>query len=275
MKYDVVIVLKLRHLHIVRLAVEYLNQFANVRNIFMITANQNFKYLKKLAANIVLIDEDKLIPTMALVSLQRLPIKGFPKMAGWYYQQLLKLGASCIEQISKYYLIWDADTVLLKTLDFFDQNGKVLYTKAAEYHQPYFNLYKKIFNTEPNREFSFISQHMMVDKQIVQEIFQNIETRIEGQENWAWKLMKYVDNDNYRLSEYELYGHYVKKNYSDSVAYRDLPWLRDGTAVVSFFPQKENLHQLRERYYFVSFEYRPRNIFEKVSTRLRQFLTTV
>ena len=65
----------------------------------------------------------------------------------WYYQQILKLSYVLNE---KYFndnnlVIWDADTIPIKKIKFFDQNNQpYIYGSGYEYHLPYFYTIKKL-----------------------------------------------------------------------------------------------------------------------------------
>lgn len=57
---------------------------------------------------------------------------------------MLKYQFAFHEPEDDYFLIWDADTIPLRKLEFFDGQGRMLLTKAEEYHPPYFQTYEKI-----------------------------------------------------------------------------------------------------------------------------------
>ena len=113
---------------------------------------------------------------------------------------------------------------------------------------------------------------MMVNKLLMQKMLAEIENRFQGKEIWAWKIMKNMDGVDKQLSEYELYGHYIKNKYPESISYRNISWLREGSEVTSFFPNKRNLNYLKKKYYFASFEYRPKNLIEKMFFRIKIIL---
>ena len=168
---------------------------------------------------------------------------------------MLKLGFALHPEAESRFLIWDADTVLLRPLEFFDSEGRLLFTKAEEYHQPYFDNYAHLLGQDPHREFSFISQHIPVDRSILCEMLELVEKRFAGDENWAWKLMKNLVGDGSNLfSEFETYGHFVKNNHPDRAVFRSLPWTREGTTLASFDPTAADLERLAERFFFAAFE---------------------
>lgn len=50
----------------------------------------------------------------------------------------------------------------------------ILY-KKTEYHKPYFDTLKKILNLDKSFNFSFICEHMIIKKDIMNEVIANIE----------------------------------------------------------------------------------------------------
>ncbi|MBI3850084.1 MAG: hypothetical protein HY298_07325 [Verrucomicrobia bacterium] len=181
----------------------------------------------RLVGDVQVIAENEFIPGMTIEALRELKVPYFPKAAGWYFQQLLKLQFAFVEPEEDYYLIWDADTVPLRPMRFFDLEGRMLLTKATEHHAPYFETYRRLFASEPDREFSFIAQHMLVQKSIAREMLGRIEQRIGGSGNWAWKIMRSLPETGDNLfSEYETYGHYVKNHCPERVVFVERPWQR-------------------------------------------------
>src|SRR5262249_37185497 len=146
-----------------------------LRKLYVVAPNADCPDIRKrLPQGTEVIPEDEFIPTMTLEQLRTLAVPGFPRAAGWYFQQLLKLQFAFVDLTEDYYLIWDADTIPLRPMQFFTAEGKMLLTKADEFHEPYFDTYRTLFGTEPRREFSFIAQHMLVQKSIAREMLSRI-----------------------------------------------------------------------------------------------------
>ena len=215
------------------------------------------KMRRRLGAQVRLIPEDEFIPGMNIRELRRCAQFGFPKNAGWYFQQFLKLQFAFVEPADDFYLIWDADTIPLRPLRFFDAAGRMLLTKAAEYHAPYFETYRRLFRAEPNREFSCIAQHMLVQKSIAREMLGRIAPAA-GNEPWAWRIMEALPpRENLHLfSEFETYGHYVKNFHPERVAFVERSWRRwfDSDPGGGKIPNERDLNQLAHDYEFVCFE---------------------
>ena len=273
---DVVTACRSKDLHILALTYENLQRLVPFKRLHVITNRGNFRRFERaLGTEVALIDEDTMIPSMTLRSLKVIPQPLLARGPGWYFQQLLKFQFAFHNPEDDYYLIWDADTVPIRELEFFDEEGRMLFTMADEYHQPYFETYEKLLGHKPNREFSFIAQHMIVCKSILREMLQTIENHCAGEENWAWKIMHNLAGEGYkRFSEYETYGHYVKNRHPQQAAFRKLPWLRDGTKLVGRKPMRTDLDRIQGPYYYVAFEaYQtwPREMARKIRGKLRAF----
>jgi hypothetical protein len=248
---------RLRDLPILEITARKLRETVPCRKLYVIAPDRECRYIKKELSNeIQVIPENEFIPGMKIEDLRRFNAPHFPKNAGWYFQQFLKLQFCFVEPEEDYYLVWDADTVPLRPLRFFDAEGKMLLTKATEYHKPYFETYRKLFGEAPQREFSFIAQHMLVQKSVAREMLAQIEQRIEGKDNWAWKIMRSLTTTGGNLfSEYETYGHYIKQHHPERVRFINRSWQRDfvrrtGPAV----PSEKQLATLAGEFDFVAFE---------------------
>ncbi|HTA16696.1 MAG TPA: DUF6492 family protein [bacterium] len=222
------------------------------------------------------IAEDGFIPGMTSADLRAIPGRGpaFPKMAGWYFQQFLKLQFAFFEQEDDHYLIWDADTVPLRPMEFFNASGRMLLTTAEEFHAPYFSTYERILGAEPNRAFSFIAQHMLVQKSVAREMLAAIGAHVPGEDTWAWKIVRSLpEGQELNLfSEYETYGHYVKNRYPGRVECVRRPWTR---GVLSPFgqalPSEKALEKLGKSYDYAAFE----RAYGGISGRIRAVLSRV
>ena len=265
---DVVTAARSADLRILRLALPGLRRFVPMKRLYVITAHANFdRFQRALGPEVELLDEDSMTPDLTLRQLRSLALPGLPKAAGWYLQQFDKLAFSFRPSSDDYYLIWDADTVPLRPLEFFDAEDKMCFTISGEEHPPYFDTYRKLLREEPHREFSFISQHMIVQKSIAREMLAKIEANFPGNDSWAWKIMRHLEGASTNLfSEYEMLGHFIKNHYAERAAYRKLAWLRDG-ALKTAVPSPADLSRLSHQYDFVAFESR--------QMPLRRFVRTV
>lgn len=254
---QVVTVCRARDLPILEMAAQALPRLIPFRDLRVVVPDADYRQIQRaLGGGAQVISERSFVPRMSIDELRGFTGPGFPKMAGWYYQQFIKLQFAFLEQENDHYLIWDADTVPLRPMRFFDEQGRMLLTRAEESHQPYFETYRRLFGSEANREFSFIAQHMLVRKSFAREMLAAVEQNVQGAENWAWKIMRSLSGSGNNLfSEYETYGHYVKNRHPDSVKFVERPWYRvrarrQGNSA----PSKDDLDNLAGKYDYAAFE---------------------
>lgn len=263
MVYDTVICVSPEHKYIAIKAIKSLHLFTESKKIFVITSHDNFDFFQNKLNNnfpITLIDENTLIDKIELNIIKNILIDriGSPQRAGWYFQQFLKMSASTLPEIENYYLIWDSDTILLHPIDFFDQNGKVLINPKTEHHKPYFKLLDKVLDIQKQVDFSFISEHLMVNKFYMKELIDLIQDRFNNELSWVEIIINSIDNKDLGgsgFSEYEFYGNYIASRHKNSYMIKPLKSLRDGTKFYGSSPSKYDLCQLmRNDFVFVTFE---------------------
>lgn len=271
MKLDVVYVTKKEHLHTLVVSINSILRFEFVDKIFVISKRSNEKFIRSLNnSKILFIDENRVLPDMTFQQLANVKRPFFPKISGWYFQQFLKLGVSRIDHLSSNYLVVDADTVFLKEPQLFTEDGKFIFVKATEYHKPYFDNYELLMKEDPKRAFSFISQYMIFNKVLLADMFKRIEGNFPNERSWNWAIINNLQGVSAQLfSEYETYGNFVKNNFADRVCFVSHPWLRNGSErLQTMFPSFEKVESLKDEYNYVSFEVRPKSLFEKFTRRM-------
>ena len=142
----------------------------------------------------------------------------FKKRLSWYYQQILKISfmINFVNTKRQNLIIWDADTILLKKINFFDQYKSVNYGTFNEFHKQYYTTNKKILSAEPKYFISFLNQFIGVTYEQVslleKKIFKNLKI---DKEELAKKLSElilkniFLEHKVYNgsmFSEYELIG---------------------------------------------------------------------
>jgi hypothetical protein len=255
--HTVVTTCRFRDLPVFQITAEKLFEHLPVKSICVIAPKTD---CRKIAAGldkmITVVAEDEFLPEITIAEMRKIIRPHFPQAAGWYLQQLLKLQFAFQYPEDDYYLIWDADTVPLRPLQFFNSTGQMLLTKAKEFHPPYFDTYQRLVGHEPDRSFSCIAQHMIIQKSIAREMLDRIHQRVNAGKNWAWSIMLNLPEQGDNLfSEYETYGHYIKQYYPERVEFVERRWLREGTRQTGgWIPNANNLQQLSQKYDYVAFE---------------------
>ena len=184
------------------------------------------------------------------------------KNAGWYLQQFLKLGIAKICS-DEYYLVWDADTIPLNKIDFFDKSGKPFFNLKREYFEAYFRTIKNIFGLKKQKNESFISEHMLFKTSVVLEMLEKIESNKKLYGNSFWQKIltasnllhkDFIKTDQRFFSEFETYGTYCTAFYPDLYSYRKLRTLRPGTDFLGKNPDDEILDWASKDFDTISFE---------------------
>lgn len=126
--------------------------------------------------------------------------------SGWLYQQLLKLGSSSVTG-RRYFLVLDADTVLIRRHRFRDNGKYVFYCRS--WSQPeYFVTYRKLLGRKASRPRSFVTHYMLFDKTKLSALKRTIEARHGTR--WYRAILNSVNRSKqFGFSEYETYGNFV------------------------------------------------------------------
>jgi hypothetical protein len=191
---------------------------------------ENFEITRKnISSEIVIITKDLVeIEGCKILTEDKFPfsIKDFEKFgdrAGWYFQQLLKIYAPIILNLDNFVII-DADTIILKQIDFFKDN-KINFNFGSEYHNPYFQHMKKVFGLDKQVNVSGICHLMPMKKFIVEDLISKVELL---HQKTFWKVM--IDNVDVKdyygsgMSEYEMLFNFTIKYHPSHFTINPLKW---------------------------------------------------
>jgi hypothetical protein len=144
--------------------------------------------------------------------------------AGWIYQQLLKLGAGTyIDELSPRFLVVDADVIFLRFVSFDDDEGRIPYSRASEYHHAYFDAYRRLTGEQPTSRESFTAHHMLYDQELLTELFTSIEA-LHG-EPWYRAYVHAADPaEASAINEQDTFGLWLLGNHPEVLRYRQLAW---------------------------------------------------
>jgi hypothetical protein len=261
--FDAVVCVGPHKVQTANLAVRSLQLFARPRCIYLIASAKYFPKLQSLSrpsCPVVLMDEDTFIESVSLqvVGDYLTNRVGTAHGMGWYFQQFLKMAAARLPNVASHYLIWDSDTIMLKPVEFFDAEGRVLVNPKEENHPPYFDLTERLLGYRRTVSFSFISEHFMVNGAHMRELLQLIEARNPKAKNWVYAILDHITTENFKncgMSEFEMFGNFLQMHHSESYRCRSLCSLREGAAQFGMSPNKCDLYYLaKQGHCFVSFE---------------------
>lgn len=171
--------------------------------------------------------------------------------SGWLYQQLLKMNGDHICR-NNFFLVIDADTVLIRPHRFISGGKRVFYCRS--WSQPeYFRTYRKLLGTSAPSPKSFVTHYMLFEKTKLAALKRKIEAR-HGM-SWHAAIIRSIDRKKqFGFSEYETYANYVYSGNSASVLLRNANNKSLKTSVAAL--KKEQIHKLARTYRSLSFHHR-------------------
>jgi len=142
----------------------------------------------------------------------------YPYRAGWILQQFLKLGA-VLESREQNILILDADTVLLQKRPFIDRDCTQILFPSDEYNFDYYRNLENLFALEFPFKFSFVSHHMLIQKDILEDIL--LGANCHNLHDLSLKMLMESDLDSSSpfSVDYELYAQYLCQRHPEKVRF--------------------------------------------------------
>jgi hypothetical protein len=175
--------------------------------------------------------------------------------AGWYLQQFVKLEFARMTS-EPAYLIWDADTVPLAPVELFSE-GRWQLNHAREFHQPYFEVFTRLFGTRPTLRFSLISQYLPVSSLRAREMLDTVEHRHAA--HWIDATLNALPlRGHSEFSEYETYGNFMALRHPEELRIVKNRWFRHGSDVLEVHRLSDpaRLQRVFKDYSYVAFERR-------------------
>ena len=229
---------------IIRTTIECIIFNYHPKNIYVITNPKDIKCLENeckkwniLETKIFFIDEDSFF--IKNYNLSRKEIESYytyidnkSREFGWWYQQILKLGAfKQIDNLSDPFVVWDSDLISLKKWEIFDKEEKnykfaILQERAKnEFNK---NEYAKSIKNitgldaiEPNIEGTFVPHHFVFHHKILDSFLHYIESYnsiLPPTDSWI-KLIVSLSKTHYRFSEYKCLATYMNKYFHDELLF--------------------------------------------------------
>lgn len=234
-------------------AVEGLIENTDGASIDIVVPDRSVTAFKsKVSSAAQVIPESEIIADWDIGSIsKRLPQKD---RAGWYFQQFLKFEYGKFSGCQSY-LIWDADTVLLEPLKL-GRNAVNLFCQSKEWHQPYFDSYYKLTGQPPKLRKSAISQYMMIETAVLEDLFQKIKSHT-GHESWIEAVISSLPGANpSEFSEYETYANFYYSRHPTSFRFEKKKWFRYGSEIldISKVSSFQEIKRSFDGYSHVAFE---------------------
>ncbi|MGA8706903.1 MAG: DUF6492 family protein [Steroidobacteraceae bacterium] len=179
----------------------------------------------------------------------------FCDRANWYLQQFVKISALNQLPCGSEALIWDGDTVPLRSLKFTDESGRIGYYLGSERHTPYFQVIHALLEIKPAIPQSFVAQCICARVQWIRKLLDAIESRSGSP--WIDTILRVLPgHSKSEFSEYETIGTFVATHHPDEIFMNHGPWFRWGSGYCGGIDRadKRSLRRLSRLYDFVAFE---------------------
>lgn len=262
MNYDVVIMVVPRTFEIIGTVIAQIRKHLDYQRIVLIGKSQLKDEAIKVGCDFI--DEDQILNELTFFNVKE-AIKKRDHFAiartGWYFQQFLKCAYARICG-DEYYLVWDADLIPLRDITFFDGEGHPFFDTKTEYHRPYYTTIRKLFDDRVKKTglFSYISEHMIIKKEIMNSMVAEIENsvNIAGGSFWEKVLnsVNPIDLAFSGFSEFETYGCYVDTFYPQLYKKRQIRSLREGDFFLSSNPTPQELEWAGQSFDLINLEHR-------------------
>jgi len=135
--------------------------------------------------------------------------------SGWLFQQLLKISGENFTEM-KDYLVVDSDTIYVNKNIFITDDNKYVFLQSGEWHQPYFDAFKKIFGYRAHSNLSLTSHMMIFNHDKLKEM----KKELEQKHNIPWYdvyISTSSSTEQSCISDYDTYANWVIKNYPNEV----------------------------------------------------------
>lgn len=221
---------------IIRATIESIVYNYHPRNIYIITNSTDFQYLESISkkwdiknTKIKTINEEVFFVknyglTKHDIEQYYTFIDAESREFGWWYQQILKLGAyKQIENLSDPYVVWDSDLIVLQKWNLFDSNdGLYKFAILQECSKNEFNKneYSKsiqnligLDSIEPPIEGTFVPHHFIMHHNVLERLVCFIEER-HISDSWI-KIIVSLSKTYYRFSEYKCLATFMRQYFPE------------------------------------------------------------
>jgi len=266
-KIDFVIPLRKKNM-IIKTTIEGIIFNYHPKNIYVITNPNDINYLEtdcqkwdNYNTNIIFINEDSFF--IKNYNLTRKYIEQFytyideqSREFGWWYQQLLKLGAyKQIDKLSDPFVVWDSDLIVLNKWEIYDSKENIY--KFAILQECAKNEFNKIeysksikmltgFDAiEPNIEGTFVPHHFIFHHKILDSFLHYVEiyNKCKSKNNWILIIIK-LSKDFYRFSEYKCLATFMKNYFPDKFLF--YPFSKYGKNGIRYRESDEIIEKIKD-----------------------------
>ena len=227
-----------RYHNMVRTTIEAIGEFYSPRSIYIITPQKYVGEVEKFVNvwnfnRVIVIGEEEFFIKNYGLSKEFINYELFnnkedtrSREFGWWYQQIIKLGAfKQIEGLSDPYIVWDSDLIPLKKWDIYN-NGKYKFallqqSARSEWNvEQYKDSLKSLIGLDmiiPEDGGTFVPHHFVFYHSVLENLLNYIET-LNNDITWIHCIIG-LSHYFFRFSEYIMVATFMKKNYPKLLNY--------------------------------------------------------
>lgn len=209
------------------------------------------------------VNEDKVMPGLTFGTVKKIKkeLSGTDRRTGWYFQQFLKMAYSLICE-DEYYLVWDADTIPINSISFFEGGKPLLayrdYVKVDECFNPAQDLLLPNNMLSKKVHLSFIAEHMLFNVSLMRELIKAIEDNKNNKGKLFFeKIMNCIPREFINLSgfsEFEAYAAFILNFHPNYYKMRKWNNCRDAVVYIGHHPKRKDLRWVSQKFDTVSIE---------------------
>lgn len=231
-----------RYHNMVRTVIESIQCFYNPRTIYIITPEKfvpqitNIKTPNNEQSNVIGIPEETFFMenyNLTIKDIQNLFNKTQNEQTrefGWWYQQLIKLGAHTqIKGLSDPFIVWDSDLIPLKKWELYPTIGEPFFKFAilqenarSEWNIEQYkgSLYEliKMDLIKPTPKGTFVPHHYVLQHKVLNGLYSLIDENNPEHKSWIHSIMS-LSHKYYRFSEYLMISSFMMKNHLELLKY--------------------------------------------------------
>ncbi len=152
--------------------------------------------------------EDSVIPDLTFATMPKIFYTSVNR-TGWYFQQFLKYGVSSFS-MDEHYAVVDSDLILIARRELLKDTGKPVLQRSGQWHQPYFDTFRKLLGFDATHQMSFIADHMVFNVGSVRRLMTAMERPGVA---WWRAILQHIHGTNIsEFSDYETYGQWIAKH---------------------------------------------------------------
>lgn len=259
-KFELIIPVAEGDLEVLKNSIHYLKLYLVPQKVIIISSAKAAEKVGWLDKMVEFIDEDTLYPGLTYGAIKiYMEERGYAsRKIGWYFQQFLKM-AYAYRCKGEYYLSWDADTIPLRDISFFDAEDKPIFSLKKEYHKSYFDTIYRMLGLNKMKTESFIAEHMLFKKDFMLELIDKIGKN--RTKTWFFNILENINTEDLisgsaGFSEFETYGTYVAATYPNYYSFRTVRAIRNGKCYFDTKLDENVMKWLGKDFFSITFEKR-------------------